>query len=169
MPAESPLRYGGQAVLYAAFAVFVGYFSAAPAYQHLGPDEALLRLTFRHPGAIVSDCRQRSAEELAKLPPHLRAEQDCPRERSPVRVRVQLDGSLLYEDTFAPSGLRRDGAASGYYRLPIPAGEHHLKVQVNDDVRVDGFNHIGERSITLAPGQVVLIDFIADQGGVLIK
>ena len=166
---DGVLRYGGQAVLYAAFAAFVGYFSTAPAYEHLGPDEALLRLSFRHPGAIASDCRQRSPEELEKLPRHLRAEQDCPRERSPVRMRVELDGEVLYDETFAPSGLRRDGAASGYRRRPIPAGEHHLKVQVNDDVRVDGFNHSGERRLTLAPGQIVLIDFIADRGGVLIK
>ena len=162
-------RYVGQAVLYAAFAGFVGFFSTSPVYRHLGPDEALLRLSFRHPGALASDCRQRSAEELAKLPPQLRAEQDCPRERSPVRVRVELDGRLLYDESFEPAGLRRDGAASGYRRLPIPAGEHRLRVQVNDNLRVEGFNHVGERRLELAAGQVVLIDFIADKGGVLIK
>lgn len=163
------VRYGGQAVLYAAFAAFVGYFSMSPVYRHLGDDEGLLRLSFRHPGAFVADCRERSAEELAKLPPQLRAQMDCPRERSTVRVKVELDGSPLYDETFAPAGLRRDGAASGYRRLPIAAGEHRLKVQVNDDARIDGFNHAGERTLTVRPGQVVLIDFVADQGGVVIR
>ncbi|GMV00428.1 MAG: hypothetical protein KJZ98_12460 [Burkholderiaceae bacterium] len=163
------LRYGAQAVLYLLFAAFIGYFSTAPAYQHLAPDEGLLRLSFRHPGEFVTDCRARTPEELAKLPPQLRAQMECPRERSAVHVRVELDGRMLYDETFPPAGLRRDGAASGYHRLPIPAGEHLLRVQFNDNVRVKGFNHQGERRMTVAPGQVVLIDFIPDQGGVVIR
>ncbi|MCL4184856.1 MAG: hypothetical protein KJ011_15560 [Burkholderiaceae bacterium] len=163
------VRYGGQGFLYLLFAAFIGYFSTAPAYQHLEPDQGLLRLSFRHPGQFITDCRERSPEELAKLPRQLRAQMDCPRERSPVHVRVELDGKSLYDETFAPAGLRRDGAASGYHRLPIPAGEHRLRVQVNEDARVKGFTHEGERQLMVAPGQVVLIDFIADQGGVVIR
>ena len=34
-------------------------------------------------------------EELAKLAPNMRTPMDCPRERSPVRVRLELDGVLL--------------------------------------------------------------------------
>ncbi len=167
--ANSALRYGGQAILYILFAAFIGYFSTAPAYQHLPPDQALLRLSFRAPGQLTTDCRPRSPEELAKMSPQLRAQMDCPRERSPVHVRVDLDGKLVLDETFAPAGLRRDGAASGYRRQPIPAGEHLLRVQVNDSVRVKGFNHEAERRIKLAPGQVVLIDFVPDQGGVVIR
>ncbi|MCC6868316.1 MAG: hypothetical protein IT522_05790 [Burkholderiales bacterium] len=167
--ANSALRYGGQAILYILFAAFIGYFSTAPAYQHLPADQALLRLSFRAPGQLTTDCRPRSPEELAKMSPQLRAQMDCPRERSPVRVRVDLDGKLVLDETFPAAGLRRDGAASGYRRQPIPAGEHLVRVQVNDNVRVKGFNHEKERQVTLAPGQVILIDFIPDQGGVVIR
>jgi len=163
------LSWGGQAVLYGLFAGFVGVFSTWPSYRHLGDDEALLRLSFRHAGAIATDCRSRTPEELAKLPPQLRAQLDCGRERSPVRVKVELDGRPLIDETFAPAGLRRDGAAAGYRRLPIAAGDHRIRVEVNDDVRVQGFNHSGERSLAVRAGQVVLIDFIADQGGVVIR
>lgn len=169
MAAGKVVRIGGQAFLYALFAGFVGWFSTSPAYHHLGDDQALLRLSFKHPGQYVSDCRARSAEELAKLPPQLRAQMDCPRERSPVRVRVQLDGAPLYDEVFQPAGLRRDGAASGYRRLPIAAGEHSLVVQVNDDARIQGFNHEREARVQVRPGQVVLIDFVADKGGVVIR
>ncbi len=169
MSSGSFVRFGGQAVLYALFAGFVGYFSTAPAYRHLEEGQGLLRLSFSHPGQFVADCRARTPEELAKLPPQLRAQQDCPRERSPVRVRVELDGAPLYDESFAPAGLRRDGAASGYRRLPIAAGEHQLRVQVNDDQRIQGFTHEREQAVTVRPGQVVLIDFAGEQGGVLIK
>lgn len=166
---EKILRYGAQAVLYALFAIFIGYFSTSPTYRHLEDDQALLRISFRHPGKIATECRTRSAEELAKLPRHLRTEQECDRERSPVHVRVEIDGELLHDEVVPPAGLRKDGASSTYRRMPIAAGEHHLKVMVNDDRRVQGFNYEGERKVTLSPGQVVLVDFMPDKGGVVIR
>ena len=166
---KNALRYAGQAVAYAAFAVFVGYFATFPRYQHLQPDEGLLRLSFKHAGQPIGACRQRTPEELAKLPPQLRAQVDCPRERSPVHVRVEFDGRALYDETFPPAGLRRDGAASGYRRLPIAAGRHDVKVAFNDDVKVKGFNYEREATVDVKPGQVILIDFAPEKGGVIIR
>ena len=166
---KNAIRYAGQAVAYAAFAAFVGYFATFPRYQHLQPDEALLRLSFKHPGKPVGDCRERTPEELAKLPPQLRNKVECPRERSPVRAVVELDGKPLYDETFPAAGLKRDGAASGYRRLAIPAGKHALKVAFNDDVRAKGFTYEHAATVELKPGQVVLIDLVADKGGVVIR
>ena len=162
-------RYTGQIVLYALFAAFIGTFSDWPRYRHLQTGEALLRLSFSHPGKIKADCRQRTPEELAKLPANMRAPLDCPRERSPVRVRVELDGAELYHEAFAPSGLSHDGASTGYRRLPIAAGRHQVRVQFNDDVRVSGFNYERERVIDAAAGQVVLIDLQPERDGVVIR
>jgi hypothetical protein len=55
------------------------------AYRHLASDQALIKLSFTRVGKPVGDCRKLSAEELAKLPPNMRAPTVCPRERSPVR------------------------------------------------------------------------------------
>ncbi len=166
---DSLLRYAGQIALYALFAAFIGYFSVSPRYRHLQADEALLRLSFSHPGKIKADCRQRTPEELAKLPANMRAPLDCKRERSPVVARVELDGAELVHETFAPSGLSHDGASTGYRRAPIAAGRHQVRVQFNDDVRVSGFNYERDLVIDAAPGQVVLIDFAPERGGVLIR
>jgi hypothetical protein len=163
------LRWAGQAMCYGLFAAFVGWFATSPVYHHLQPDQALLRLSFRHPGQFVTDCRQRSAEELAKLPPQLRAQMDCPRQRSAVHVRLELDGATLVDERFAPAGLKKDGAASGYRRLPIAAGEHRLRVQFNDDERSKGFVHEVEQRLLVKPGQVVLVDFVPELGGVVIR
>jgi len=166
---DKTLRYAGQIALYALFALVLGYFSTSPRYRHLEPDQALLRLSFSHPGKIMADCHERTPEELAKLPANMRAPLLCPRERSPVRVRVEMDDIELVNASFAPSGLSRDGAATGYHRLPIPAGRHRVRVQFNDDVRVPGFNYERERTLDVVPGQVVLIDFAAERGEVLIR
>jgi len=42
-------------------------------------------------------------------------------------------------------------------------------VQVNDDVRVQGFNFERTARVEILPGQVVLIDFNPEQGGVIIR
>jgi hypothetical protein len=166
---SNAVKFVLQAIAYAAFAVVIGYFSTFPRYQHLQPDEALLRLSFKHPGKPVGDCRERTPEELAKIPPQLRNKIECPRERSPVHVVVELDGKPLYDETFAAAGLRRDGAASGYRRLAIPAGQHSLKVAFNDDIRAKGYTYERAATVELKPGQVVLIDLVADKGGVVIR
>ena len=163
------LRYTGQIALYALFAVFIGYFSASPRYQHLRSDQALLRLSFSHSGKLKADCRRRTPEELAKLPANMRAPLDCPRERSPVIVRLELDGVELVHEAFAPSGLSRDGASTGYRRVPIAAGRHRVRVQFNDDVRASGFNYERDRVIDAGAGQVVLIDFAPERSGVVIR
>ena len=63
-------------------------FSAGPPYRHLagrpGADQAELQPP-RQAGVGMPPAL--SAEELAKLPPNMRAPMDCPRERSPVSGR----------------------------------------------------------------------------------
>lgn len=152
----------GQVILYGAFAAFIGYFATAPAYSLLAPGQGLLRLSFSHPGKIVSDCRKRSAEELAKLPPQMRTAEDCQRGRSPVAVRIVVDGRTLLDRSFAPAGLSHDGASSGYWRTPLAAGPHRLQVAFRDDLRADAPAYERDTTLTVAEGQIVLIDFRAD-------
>ncbi|MGL6112636.1 MAG: hypothetical protein ACRC2B_21285, partial [Rubrivivax sp.] len=92
----------GQAVLYALFALFIGVFSRWPTYHHLGPDQALIKLSFTHTGKPVGDCRPLSKDELAKLPPNMRSPVKCPRERSPVTVEVDIGGVPALRRVVAP-------------------------------------------------------------------
>jgi len=156
-------------VFYALFAAFIAVFATWPSYSLLAPGQALLRLSFSHPGKISTECRTRSAEELAKLPAQMRSAQDCQRERSPVRVRVELDGSSLVDEAFAPAGLSRDGASSAYRRIAISAGTHRIHVEFRDDVRASAAAYQRDATVEARPGQIVLIDFKPEQGGILIR
>jgi len=162
------VRYAAQAVLYAAFVAVVGYFSNAPAYEHLPPNDALLRLSLSHAGARKEACHQRSAEELAKLAPNMRAQSVCPRERAPVVVDVELDGTRVFHVVAPPSGFARDGASTIYRRLPIVAGKHRITARMSDTP--DGaFNYTREATLDVAPGRVVVVDFDPAQGGFVIR
>ena len=164
-----PLGWLGQLLLYGVFAVVVGVFSRWPDYQHLASDQALVKLSFNHQGKPVSDCRRPSAEELAKLPPNMRAPLICPRERSPITVELDVDGTPVLRHVARPSGLSRDGASAVYHRMQLPAGTHHLAVRLKDDVRASGFGYTRETTVTLKPAQILVIDFDPEKGGITLQ
>ncbi|HSW21777.1 MAG TPA: hypothetical protein VLJ62_03335, partial [Burkholderiaceae bacterium] len=106
-PTIGPLGWLGQFLLYGVFAVVIGVFSRWPDHQHLASDQALVKLSFNHQGKPVSECQRLSAEELAKLPPNMRAPVRCPRERSPITVELDVDGVPALRHVARPSGLSR--------------------------------------------------------------
>ncbi|HEX6137088.1 MAG TPA: hypothetical protein VF059_05490 [Casimicrobiaceae bacterium] len=162
------LRYAAQALLYAAFVAFIGYLSTSPAYVHLPPGEALLKVSLTHAGQRKEACRERSAEELAKLAPNMRAQTVCPRERVPVTVEVTLDGAPLFRVVAPPSGLAKDGASTIYRRVPVAAGVHRIGARLADGPS-GAFTFTRDATIDLAAGRVVVIDFDPAQGGFVFR
>ncbi|HSN31076.1 MAG TPA: hypothetical protein VLU41_00190 [Ideonella sp.] len=161
--------WAGQAVLYALFALALGVFSHWPSYQHLAADQALIKVSFVHPGQRVAECRRRTAEELAKLPPNMRAPMQCGRERAPVRIEVELDGRPAFAAVARPSGLSKDGPSAVYQRLVVPAGTHRLVVRFKDSAGTGGFDQVREADVKLEPAQVLVIDYDASKGGITLS
>ena len=156
-----PLRYALQALAYGALAAVLGYFSTAPAYRLRADNEAVLKLSFTHSAQLVRACRERSEAELAGMAPNMRTRMDCPRERSAIKVELEMDGKPLYRIDAPPAGVRRDGAAAVYRRMAIPAGHHRFRARLADGP--DGaFRVAGDAAFDLAPGQVLIVDFATD-------
>ncbi|MBP8098772.1 MAG: hypothetical protein KAY03_05600 [Arenimonas sp.] len=152
-------KWGGQAILYAAFAATLAIFSHWPRYQHLEPDQALIKLSFTHQAQRLGECEELTAAELAKLPPNMRAPTRCPRERAPVTVEVDIDGVLAHRQVAKPSGLSNDGAAAVYQRLEVAAGRHVIAVRLKDDAHTAGFDYTAQEVVNLKPGEILVIDF----------
>jgi hypothetical protein len=153
-----------QVPAYAAFAAFVGYFSSAPAYRGLDPGMAVIKVSLIHAGEPKHACRERTPAELAELAPNMRALLECPRERSDVKVEVEMDGRVLYRISAPPSGLRHDLPSAVYRRLDVPAGRHVFRARLADTA--DGaFRHEGRATVDLPPGRVLVIDYAASRGG----
>lgn len=162
-----PAAIAGQAILYGAFAAFIGYFATSPKYQQIPPDVALIKLSISHLGD--RECRKRTPEELAKLPPNMRAPMDCPRERSDIRLEMDLDGQPVLQTVMRPTGLYKDGVSTVYRRFEVKAGVHQVAVRMNDNLVKPGFNFVKDAQVTLAPAQVMVIDFNPDKGGLFFK
>ena len=162
------LRIFFQLLLYVPLMALIGYFSTEPRFTTLGPDEALLRLSFIHAAERKEPCRERSAEELAKLAPNMRAALDCPRERAMLLVELEVDGRLALRREVPPAGVQRDGNATVYHRLPLPAGRHRIVARLRDRPG-EGFDFVGETTLELAPGAALLIDFSKAKGGFVFR
>jgi hypothetical protein len=158
------LRIAAQLALYAPLMALLAYFSTGPRFAVVAPGEALVRVSFIHATERRQACRQRSEAELAKLAPNMRAALDCPRERAPLLVELEIDGRVLLRREVQPSGLRRDGNAVVYQRMALPAGRHRVVARLRDRAEGD-FNHVRDEIVHLAAGRVLIIDFNAAQGG----
>ncbi len=166
---HNAMRFVLQLVNYAIFMTLVWYFSFSPAFRQLEPDQAVVTLAFAHAGAHREECRTLSPEELAKLPPNMRLQTDCPRERSPITVDLLLDGKLVISETAEPPGLYSDQGVDVYRSVKVPVGEHQLAVKMNDDMRIEGPTYTHEQTVTLTPAQLLVIDFDSDARKFVVK
>jgi hypothetical protein len=130
-----------------------------PRYHQIGPQSAVIKLSFTHGSNRQAECRRRTDEELAKLPPNMRKPLDCPRRRGSVYVELDLDGQTLYAASLPPSGIWGDGPSRVYRRFVVPAGPHTLAVRMRDTPRGEGFDHAKSAAIVLAPQDNFVVDF----------
>ncbi|MGA8051422.1 MAG: hypothetical protein WCA09_14685 [Burkholderiales bacterium] len=165
---KQALRMLAQFALYVPLMALIGTFATWPPFTDVGPGEALIRLSFIHAAERKEACRERSAAELAKLAPNMRAALDCPRERATILVELELDGKVVLRREVPPTGLQRDGAATAYFRVKVPAGRHKVVARMRDQPQ-GGFNQVREATLELAPGSAVVIDFEPDKGGFVFR
>jgi hypothetical protein len=158
-------QFVGQAIAYALFVAVIGYFATRPAYTHLDPEQAIVKLSFSHAGERKGDCRRLTPEELAEVAPNMRRPLDCPRERTPLVVEFLLDDEMMFRGELAPAGLAGDGASTMYRKFPVPPGKHRLTARLRDTVRTEGFDYESEVDVTLEPRQNFVVDFKPALGG----
>lgn len=142
---------------------------AWPAYRQIGPDEAVIKLSFTHGADRSAGCRRQTQEELAKLPPNMRRPLECPRGRRAVVTELEIDGRIVHAQSVPPTGLASDGPSQLYRRFAVPAGPHRIVARLRDSARTEGFDHEAARQVTLAPGQNFAIDFRPNAGGFVMR
>jgi hypothetical protein len=64
--------------------------------------------------------------------------------------------------------LRHDLPTTVYRRLEVPAGRHTFRARLADTASGE-FRHHGESVVDIAPGRVLVIDFVASSGGFLFR
>jgi len=161
------VAYLGQAVVYGAIALLLGYLSTSPAYERFPADKAQLVLSFTHIGQRATPCRKLTPAEIEELAANMRRAEVCERERLPLYVELNLGGETLFSASLPPTGLARDGSAQMHERFTVAPGRHLLRVGLRDSARATGFDYESEVTIELRQGQSFVVDFRPDFGGFL--
>jgi hypothetical protein len=158
-------RMPGQVLVLTAVFVAVATFADWPRYRQFAPESAIIKLSFTHASSRQAECRRRTAEELAKLPPNMRKPMECPRGRGAVYVEFDIDGRSLLRASLPPSGISGDGPSRIYKKFVVPAGVHSVVVRMRDTPRSEGFDYEKSGDVVLAANQNFVVDFRAEAGG----
>lgn len=162
-------RIAGQLGVTIALMAAVAQLSDWPRYHQIEGNSAIIRLSFTHGSNRQTECRRRTPEELAKLPPNMRKPLECPRTRGSVYVEFDLDGQTIYRASLPPSGISGDGPARVYQRFVVPVGPHALALRMRDTPRSEGFDYVKSSEVVLASDANLVIDFSADAQGFVIR
>ena len=154
-----------QLLLYAAFALAVGYFSVLPPYRYADPDSAAIKVSLSHAGHRVKECIRLTPDEINARARRGEPLNECERERLPVTVELDVDGETVLHVRAAPSGFWNDGPASVYERIEIPAGTHTITARLRDSARSDGWDYEHTEAVELRPGRYFTVRFRAETGG----
>lgn len=157
MTRPAPMQLAGQGAAWLLFAAVVGTFAQWPAYSTITPGFGEIKLSMAHLTERLEPCERLTAEELAALPPNMRAPERCPRERAQAVVELLVNGDPLLQTTVRPVGLARGGRSYLQGRWDLPAGEHQLELRLRDTPREQGFDKVQRFSLTLAAGESVLL------------
>jgi NAD-dependent dihydropyrimidine dehydrogenase PreA subunit/coenzyme F420-reducing hydrogenase delta subunit len=125
-----------------------------------GPE---LVVTFKHPGQVGENCRALTEAEMADLPVHMRRTEICERARAWVRLRVTVDGEPVREGAYRPKGIWSDLNSVAVESIPMPPGEHRVRVEIGDSADPDEWAYTDERllSFTKDARRVLVFDRLA--------
>lgn len=126
-------RAGGVVMALVGAAV-LARLSASP-MRHASPDHALLRLDWRLRGEEAGDCLRPTAEDLARLPVHMRNPDACLGALPPYRLRVWVDDAMVMDDVIRGGGVREDRPLTVYRDVPVTPGHRHIRAEFVRDVR----------------------------------
>lgn len=151
------------AVLIAAGALAaIGALSQVP-YDPEEADQAWLRLSWRARSMSIDTCRALTAEELERLPAHMRRPEVCEGRLAPYRLRLEIDGMLVEDVLVAGRGAREDRPLYVFRELALAPGSHRIGIDFRlADHELESREGAPRplsihRTIELAAGQVALI------------
>ncbi len=133
------------------------------------PREAYLRLALRTTEARVEICRDRTPEELATLPAHMRQPRICDRHAISYHLHVRLNGQTVLDEILEPRGARSDRPLVFDRQIAVAPGEADLAISFAPDesaargasaelaaALAGAKRHRLERRIQLAAGRIIL-------------
>lgn len=176
----------GAGIVALAATLALGWLSQMP-YDAVGGSGALVRLAWRTRGTRVEECQRRTAQELERLPVHMRQAEVCEGRVLPYHLVVVLDGLTVVDQAVRPSGARADRPLYVYHDLPVEPGPHDMEIRFTREpvptdtlgprerARAGGAEPAAPPTLTLAQrvtlerDQIALVTYDAEQRRLVLK
>lgn len=126
------------------------------------PLDSQIRIAINHGGNIKAASGNISDDVIAKLPDNVDPIQVLGGERSPVSLRMFVDGQEVFNETYDPRGLRREGSIYAVENLWTTPGNHQVKIELMDDET--SWRTVFYSEIITTEAQVVNLLFDVGQG-----
>ena len=94
-----------------------------------GSEQAVLRLAWSARPERIENCRQQTAEELARLPAHMRQPVVCEGANAQYRLTVRSGGTLVADQVVRGGGLRQDRRLYVFHEIPLDPGDASIEVR----------------------------------------
>lgn len=133
---------------------------------------AAIRLAVRTAAGRIELCRDVPAEELAKLPIHMRQPRICEERPVAYRLTLRVDGALAHDIRAERRGLRSDRPLVIDELVAIPAGRHELAVSLAPEVPPGTPESVAaglprgrlDRTVELPAGRIALVTWDGSAG-----
>lgn len=156
------------ALLFIAVPVYI--FSEQP-YSHYAPEEAMLKVAFKHSGERVADCDEaglvrsegdryrKELKDRRQVQMDIAALARCPRQRHPVLLEIYIDGARALDRAYAPTGLKKDMASYIYEEFALSPGSHTIAAHLYNSGGKGASAYSIETSASVEPGGVLVLWF----------
>ena len=129
-------------------------------YRPFQPNESLLQLGMRNEGQSRQNTRALSGAELGQLSPEEQREyleEQHAQGRFPTRLRLEVDGRVVLEQTYPALGFRQEGSSFAYEKFLLAPGAHAIRLSA-DDAGGD-LQPVIEQTVTFEPGGIHTLTF----------
>lgn len=155
------------------------YFLSDLSYSYYPTEAGVLKIAFKHSGARVADCEEadlikkegeryrQQLKDTKQVKMSIEKLAKCPRERHPVMVELFIDGKLVLDKAYAPTGLKSDMASYIYDEFPLSPGEHDFRMLLYDTGSKAAPSYTFDTTTAVKPREVKVI-WMSDKAGALV-
>lgn len=129
--------------------------------------QGAIRVALRSARARIETCRERTAEELERLPAHMRTPRACEEVAVDYRLSLDVDGRQEFTGVLSHSGLRRTRPLVFDRLVRLEAGERLVRIELEPVAPLVPL--LGEQAeelprvdwrgtVTVEPGRIALLE-----------
>lgn len=134
-------------------------FVSDASFRNPASPEAEFVFTFRANGEWLSGAAVALPDPAHDTRPiHMRTSQPAERTRSPVTIRLEVDGRAQ-DHTFRPKGFKSDGTSVGELRVSLAPGPHHVTVSIGTSISPSAQPQTWEATITAEARRLKVLSY----------